>query len=131
MSDSKNITVRQGEAPAPEEFSRQRMSTPPVDIVENADEVLLLADLPGVTMENIKIHFEDNELSVEAVGADADADMSPLAREFDCVCYRRTFRVAQGIDVDKIQADYNKGVLTLHLPKSEALKPRVIKVQSA
>jgi HSP20 family molecular chaperone IbpA len=129
MTKTKDVVVR--ESGKPEEISRIRSFTPPVDIYENNDELLLLADLPGVDKEAIQIRCEDDVLSVEASMGELASDMAPLAREFDSVRYRRSFKVIQGVDVDRISAEYRDGLLKLHLPKSEAVKPRTITVQSS
>jgi HSP20 family molecular chaperone IbpA len=111
--------------------SDQRASiTPACDIFENQDEILLFADLPGVTPDSLAIHLDNGELSFEA-RREVDAQQgSALSTEFRAADFRRRFVVPSGIDGDKIQAQLKSGVLTLRLPKSEALKPREIKVRA-
>lgn len=99
-----------------EAFDKREHVAPLVDVFENKDEILVLADLPGVDPTNVSIHFEKGHL---AIGG--------RAQGFD---YRRSFVVPSGIDADKITAKMEHGVLRVGLPKSLAAKPRVIEVKS-
>ena len=104
---------------------------PTVDIFEHDNELMLKADIPGVRKEDIEINYEKDELSIFGKGSPSEQDnWNATTREFTTADYRRSFRVGKGIDIDKISAEYDNGVLTLHLPKSEALKPRQIKIQA-
>lgn len=96
----------------------------PTSIYENKDELLILADLPGVVREDLSVHFEKGRLSIEGRLRSFAADEEP----FD---YRRSFVVPQGIDADKIAANLQNGVLRLALPKPAAAKPRQIEIKSA
>ncbi|MGD9721930.1 MAG: Hsp20/alpha crystallin family protein [Pirellulales bacterium] len=108
-----------------------RYFRPPVDIMEKADELLLVADLPGATSESIDIHFEDGVLSIEGkVEPRYDDKMNFALVEYGVGSFHRTFRVSEQIDSNRIHADYADGVLTVHLPKAEAARPRKIQVQT-
>jgi len=112
----------------PEERHDIPAIAPVVDIYENEDEILLHADMPGVGRENLTVHIDNGTLDIagvrrlKRVGA---ADWE----EFGDVEYRRTFSVPQTIDIGKIDAELKNGVLELHLPKSEAAKPRIIEIK--
>ena len=99
-----------------------------MDICENEDEVLLLADLPAVGSGDLSIDLDKDELTLEARARPARED-GALREEFAPVGYRRAFIVPAGIDANKVSADLKQGVLWLHLPKSASLKPRQIVVQ--
>jgi HSP20 family protein len=102
---------------------------PNVDIVEKKDELLLVADMPGTCGSEIDVHFEDGQLSVRApVRSRQQDDVRFMMREYGVGDYYRTFRVSEQIDAGRIVAEYAHGVLTLHLPKVEAAKPRKIAV---
>jgi HSP20 family molecular chaperone IbpA len=103
---------------APEKTERQAFA-PPVDIYESKDEILILADLPGVTTEALAVNLDKDQLTISAHRAPAGDEA------FD---YRRTFVVPRGLDADKISANLQNGVLRLVLPKPAALKPRQIAV---
>jgi len=128
MSEQQSIT--QATEKTPERVSRRAVATPPVDIYENDDEVLVVTDVPGATAEGLNIHFDKDQLFIEATTTPFDEDLNPLFREFGSVDYRRVFELAHGIDVENITADLKSGVLSIHLPKSAATKPRRINIKA-
>jgi HSP20 family protein len=104
---------------------------PNVDILEHAEELVVLADVPGATGEQIDIDFEDGTLTIHAkVKPRQDENTRYLVQEYGVGDYYRTFRVSEAIDAAKISAEYADGVLTLHLPKAESTKPRKIAVKA-
>lgn len=124
---SNESTPRKAGNEPPEKIHERPEVTPAVDIFENKDELLIVADLPGVGKEDLTLHLDKGRLTIEgrhkASGNPADTDSA----DFD---YRRLFAVPQGIDGERISADLRGGVLRVHLPKSEALKPRQIDVKA-
>lgn len=113
------------------EQTRQRpVVAPPVDIFENSDEVLVVADVPGATSEGVDLNFENNQLIIKAATEFAAEEGTPLFRELRDVDYRRAFELAPGIDAEGIKAELSSGTLTIHLPKSAALKPRQIPISA-
>ncbi|MCG8407427.1 MAG: Hsp20/alpha crystallin family protein [Phycisphaerales bacterium] len=105
---------------------------PKVDILEKPDELLLIADVPGATADGIDVELEHGTLTIHAhVGACCvKPESSYLLREYGRGDYHRSFKISEHIDTDKMSAEVSNGVLTLHLPKAEALKPRKITVKS-
>jgi HSP20 family molecular chaperone IbpA len=122
MNTQTNVD-KQG-ARGPEKMQQRPTLTPTVDIYENNDEVLILADLPGVAKADLAVHLEKGKLTIDGKRPPGG---EPGAEAFD---YRRTFAVPQGIDAEKIVAGLTGGVLRLHLPKSAALKPRQIEIKA-
>ena len=114
---------------APTEVTRGVTFTPPVDIVETEDELLLYADLPGVTQDDVDVRFENGELTLHARRQSAAADREAWLLENDTGDYFRAFRISEQVDATRIWAELKNGVLTLHLPKVEAAKPRKITVK--
>jgi len=103
---------------------------PNVDVVEQGDELLLLVDLPGVVPGEIDIDFKDNVLALTGrVESRQSEDTKYLLHEFGVGDFYRTFQISDDIDASRITAEFHDGVLTLHLPKVEAVKPRKINVQ--
>ena len=102
---------------------------PLVDIYENDEELLLVADVPGVTRDQISIDLEKNQLTLTA-RRDNDPPGTALGQEWGGRDYYRAFLVPQGIDADKITAELSNGVLRVHLPKSAAVRPRRIEVRA-
>jgi HSP20 family protein len=104
---------------------------PSVDILERADELVVLADVPGASGEDIDVDFEDGSLTIHAkVNPRQEAETEYLVREYGVGDYYRTFHVSEAIDATKITAECADGVLTLHLPKAESTKPRKIDVKT-
>jgi len=113
------------------ESVKQRAAVaPPVDVYENADELLIVADVPGATPEGIDVQLEKGQLMIHAKRAD-EAVGSPVAAEYRPLDYLRVFSVPQGIDASKIDAQLTAGVLRLRLPKADPIKPRRIEVKAA
>jgi HSP20 family protein len=104
---------------------------PSVDIYEESEKLVVLADMPGVKSEELEVHFEDGLLSIHGRVAPRQPERVRSAQaEFGVGDFFRTFRVSEQIDASQITADYRDGVLTLHLPKSAAAKPRKIAVRA-
>jgi HSP20 family protein len=102
---------------------------PNVDIVEQEDELLVLADVPGAKRDSIDVRFEDGMLEIHAAVAPRHGNGRTLVEgEYGVGDYYRSFRVSEAIDAAKISAECADGVLTLHLPKAESIKPRKIAV---
>jgi len=109
----------------------ERYYRPNVDIVESGDDILLVADLPGARSADIDVHFEDGSLTLHARVSQRGAPESRyLLQEYGVADFRRTFQISEHIDASRITAEYHDGVLTLRLPKVEAIKPRKISVQT-
>lgn len=109
--------------------SQERYVTPPVDIYENGDGLVVKADLPGVGKENLDVRVENNLLTIRGRAAHA-APGDPIYREYDLVNFFRQFELNERVDQGKISADFKHGVLTLRLPKAEEAKPRKIDVRA-
>jgi HSP20 family protein len=119
------------EATGAEHTRSGRCYRPHVDILEQADELLVLADVPGAKGDQIDVKFEHGTLTIHApVEPRQDEDREFLLREYGVGDYWRTFRISEAIDASRITADYADGMLTLHLPKAEAVKPRKISVKT-
>ena len=107
-----------------------RLYQPNVDILETAEELIVLADMPGVDGSDIDINFENGTLTIHGKVAPRQGEgVNHLLREYGIGDFHRTFQVSEVIDASRITAECANGVLTLHLPKVEAAKPRKIKVQ--
>jgi HSP20 family molecular chaperone IbpA len=125
--DGKDLMKK--EQGAVESTRNLRQVTPLVDIYENDDEILLHAEMPGVTKDDISVNIDNGSLSLSGVRSVA-IDGAAEWEEFGDVEYQRAFSVPQTIDVNKVSAELKDGVLALHLPKSEAAKPKTIEIQA-
>ena len=102
---------------------------PPVDIHETADEIVLRADMPGVTRERLDIRVDGNNLLIEGgIGIAPQDAMTALHADIRSTTYRRQFVLSNELDSTRIAASLQHGVLTVRLPKRAEHKPRRIPV---
>jgi len=125
--DGKDITKK--EQGAVESTRNLRQVTPLVDIYENDDEILLHAEMPGVLKDDITVNIDNGNLALTGVRSMTKGGAAEW-EEFGEVQYQRVFSVPQTIDVNKVSAELKDGILALHLPKSEAAKPKTIEIQA-
>ena len=121
----------QQKAPSSREETRsqERYITPPVDIYETTNGLVVTADLPGVAKEGLDVRVENNLLTIRGKAAHA-APGDPVYREYGLVNFFRQFELNEKVDQSKISAELKHGVLTLKLPKAEEAKPRKIEVKA-
>ena len=123
----KNLTTKQDQAVSREATrSAARYMTPPVDIVETDEGLTLVADVPGLEEESLEISVDQGVLTIEGKAAFGGGDL--LWREYAMDGYWRQFQLPDTFDAGKARAEIRHGVLTLHLPKAEAAKPRRIAI---
>lgn len=108
----------------------QVVYSPRFDIWETDDEMILYGDMPGVLPENLDIQYENGQLLIHGKVCARHDDIKFTYGEYGIGDYHRSFTVGDAIDAEKISAELKHGVLTLHLPKSEKVKPRKIEVKS-
>jgi HSP20 family protein len=107
--------------------TRERYVSPPVDIYEIDDGLMVMADVPGVTQERLDIRVDKHVLTIRGQVFENNIPGSTY-REYELVSYFRQFELSDKVDESKITADLKHGVLTLSLPKAEEAKPRKIAV---
>jgi HSP20 family protein len=103
---------------------------PSVDIAEDKDKYVLTAELPGVKKEDVKINIHNNVLTIEGEKKSwqEKKDDNYYRGERYFGKFSRSFTLNSEIDADKIKAEYNDGILTVNLPKTEKVKPRQITI---
>ena len=106
---------------------RVNYQLPSVNIYETGDGYTLEADIPGANREGLEIHLDQNELTLVGHRQPTSGGTAHYRESADGD-YRRVFELDPGIDTDKIAARVEQGVLTLHLPRREAVKPRKIAI---
>lgn len=104
--------------------------TPPANILETKDGYVLEAEMPGVSKDGLEVTVENGELTILGHRAAVEVKGREVYRESRRLDYRRSFELDPSIDTAKIVANIDQGVLTLQLPKAEAVKPRKIAVNS-
>jgi HSP20 family protein len=105
--------------------------SPPVDILETENDLVLKADLPGMKLEDIDVRVENQTLSIKGERRfEQEASEKGYHRiERSYGSFVRSFAVPNSVDTEKVSADYKNGVLTIKLPKKETAKPKQVKVE--
>ncbi len=114
----------------PERVAARPVVSPRVDIYENAEELLLVAELPGVIADNVAVHVDDGELTVSGIRSDTVEGTAQI-QSYQPFDYERRFRLPQTVDPNNIRAVHRDGVLSLHIGKRTEVKPRRIQVTSS
>lgn len=103
----------------------------PMDLYRSGDHFVVNVDLPGVDPGSIDLSVDGNTLTVRAERTlRAEDDAQWLAQERPAGTYMRQLNLGDGLDIDKIHASYDNGVLSLTIPVAEQAKPRRIEVQT-
>jgi HSP20 family protein len=129
MSNVSNVPAKDRTENGRTEMTRGATFTPRVDIVETEGELTLYADLPGVAPSDVDLRYENGELFLQGHVSRRSADKRLALQEYEEGDFYRAFTIHESIDSSRITADCKNGVLTLHLPKTEAVKPRKIAVK--
>jgi HSP20 family molecular chaperone IbpA len=103
--------------------------TPAVDITSSEEGYQLRAELPGVDKESLEITVNKGELTIVGRRKFPTSSGEALHREIRPYDYRRAYQLDSSIDTDKINARLDQGILTLTLPKAEAVKPLKIAIE--
>lgn len=122
---------------SPEVFEESELIYPSrwhfnVDIVEDKDKYIVTAELPGLNREDIHIYFKEGALVIEGERKkereEKGLNYHRLERRYGK--FYRTFNLGSKVKVDKINATYKDGILTVDLPKVEEVKPKEIEVKT-
>lgn len=101
---------------------------PPIDIYETSTGLVLYADLPGVSTENLELEVQDNRLALFGKVPQENAEVPTLHREYEIGDYLRSFILSDDVDHERISARLNNGVLRVELPRNEKTEPRRISI---
>jgi len=112
--------------------SPDRLWTPAVDVVENKDEIVLQAEIPGMSKEEIAIELHGDTLRLSGERKRQQVvdgeQFHRLERRYGT--FSRAFQLQTPIDADRISATFENGILTLRLPKKQSGGPRQIEIES-
>ena len=105
----------------------------PLDVVEEDDQIIVHASVPGVAPEDIEVTIENEVLTIKAQSAEEEErkDGDYLVRERRSGAFHRSLRLPDTVDTEKAESSYKGGVLTISFPKQEAKKAKVIEVKAA
>jgi HSP20 family protein len=107
-----------------------RTQYPMLDVIEQDNDFVVAADLPGVKKEEIKITFENNVLTISGSRKSQEVPEKAhlLLNELQSGDFSRSLRFRQDVDTAKMSAGMNNGILTITLPKAESVKAREIHI---
>lgn len=105
----------------------------PLDVVQNSDELVVTASVPGTTKDEIDVSVDDNVLTIRAEAKNSSSDESDsfLLRERRTGSYYRALRLPETVDYDRAESTFKDGVLTIKLPKLESKKVRKLEISAA
>ena len=131
LQDRMNRLFRESFGPEGREESLTTTNfAPPVDVYEDEHNVTLKIEVPGIDEKDIDVRIENNVLTVlgerKFEKEEKEENFRRVERHYGS--FTRTFALPNTVDADKVQADYDKGVLKIALPKKAEAKPKQIKV---
>ena len=109
-------------------WSEEGTCTLPVDAYTTADDVVIIAAVPGVDPNDIEVTIDGDTLTIRGEFKGPLENVDYVVRERSCGKFSRTLRLNVPVEAGKAGATFDKGVMTLTIPKSEEVKPRTIKV---
>jgi HSP20 family molecular chaperone IbpA len=121
-NEEQNVKTRE------ETRDSERYIKPAVNIIETAEGLTLIADIPGAAKETLDINVEKGILNINAP-VSRTMPGKAIYTEFELANYYRQFAIPEVLDQNKVKADFANGLLILHLPKAEAAKPRKIAIR--
>ncbi len=125
MSDKS--VVKRSERP-----EEEQALLPRVDVFENKDGILLVADMPGVPKDKLELRVDNDTLVIQGeIAPDTPENMEAVYAEVRLSRYRRAFSLSAELDTARIDAQLRDGVLKLRIPKHAYAQPRKIEVKVA
>jgi HSP20 family protein len=132
--DDKTKEVQKQEMEKVERIERARAAqifNPDVDIMERKNDIVVIADMPGIDESSVDITLENNVLSIYGkVDWDVPEKLKLIHGEYGVGDYQRVFTLSGDVNREKIEATVNNGVLKIILPKAEAAKTKKIAVRA-
>jgi HSP20 family protein len=112
------------------DFDRSETWRPAVDVLEKDGNLVLRAEVPGISEKDIDLKLEGNVLTLKGERKhEAENDNGKYYRKETCYgTFSRSFSLPDTVDIDKIKADYRNGVLTVTIPQKPEVAPRAIPV---
>ena len=112
-------------------FSDGKAGTPSINVAEYKDELQVVAELPGVSKEDVKLQIHDGELTIsgERKAPETSDETEWLRREIAYGSFTRTIQLPESVDAEKVVAEFANGILRITLPKQEAAKAKEIVIR--
>ncbi|MCX7706536.1 MAG: Hsp20/alpha crystallin family protein [Anaerolineae bacterium] len=112
------------------EAAEERVYRLPLDAYVTPNEIVVLASMPGVKPEDVEITIEGDTLTIKGERPAPLENVDYVMRERPYGKFQRTLNINIPVDADKAEAKYENGLLTLTIPKAEAVRPKTIQVVS-
>lgn len=120
-----------GEVQSPERTRQCPVFSPPADVFEAGDKIVIIADMPGVSEEDVDITLEKNILTLQGRTQSPEREGYRLSYgEFEEGDFERSFALSEGVNRDGIEASVSHGVLRVTLPKAKEAAARKIPVRA-
>jgi HSP20 family protein len=112
-------------------LDRQVIFSPPCDVDESDSHYLVSFDLPGINKQDVNIEVRDNQLIVSGERKEERKEerKDRVSTERLYGAFQRAFTLPSTVDADRVEANYENGVLRVAIPKSEAAKPKQIEIK--
>ena len=110
-------------------IEKQKYVSPFVNIYETDDEFVLIANMPGLLRDDLKVKVEEDSLIMFGkIDYDKQVNKNYILNELEIGNYYRRFNISDSVNRDRIEAKYDNGQLIVNLPKNEKIKPRKIDI---
>ena len=129
MAANQEIAARESRAVENRERGKEVAMLPAVDIFEDAHQITVHADMPGVSKEGLSVQADANSLLIEGDAAiNLREGMTALYADLQSTKYRRSFALSGELDTERIEANLKDGLLTVRIPKRAQFRTRKIRV---
>jgi HSP20 family protein len=130
MENKEMIPVRENINNSIDELlEKQNYVSPYVNIYETDNEFVLVANMPGVLRDDLKVKVDkDSLIMFGKIDYNDEVNKNYILNEIEIGNYYRTFNISDSVNQDKIEAKYDNGQLIVNLPKNEKIKPRKIDI---
>jgi len=130
MTENKEMVKVDEKKSWDEALEQESWVAPIVDIFETDDEYFLSVQMPGVKKDDIKIKLDDGSLVLMGrIEYDSTLNRKYILKEAEIGNYYRKFKISDSIDAEKVDANFENGVLEVKLPKHDRVKPRTIEIK--
>ena len=105
-------------------------SYPKVDVTDHPDKIVIEAEIPGLTKEDVSVDLEQRVLTISGGKRDTVVDENAryIRKELKRSSFKRSFKLGDNMKVKDIEADFNNGLLNITVPKREKDEPRKVKI---
>lgn len=105
-------------------------SYPKVDVTDHQDKIVIVAEIPGLTKDDVSVDLEQRVLTISGGKREVkqDDDVRYIRKELKRSSFKRSFKLGDNMKVDGIEADFDNGLLNITVPKREKDEPRKVKI---